>query len=83
VIRLSELEDFSSKIFNLGDICYIQDTRYFGYASDGITPYKERVLISEITSYFDSPEKDTLKIQNYTTQFDDLFQRITAATQSL
>ena len=83
VIRLSGLEEFSSKIFGLGDICYIQDTDYFGYLSDGFTPYKEAIYISEITSYFDSPEKDTITVQNYKTQFDDLFQRITAATQSL
>lgn len=83
VIRLSELEEFSSKIFRLGDICYIQDTDYFGYLSDGFTPYKEQIYISEITSYFDSPDKDVITVQNYKTQFDDLFQRITAATQSL
>ena len=83
VIRLSGLEEFSFKVFGLGDICYIQDTDYFGYLSDGFTPYKEAIYISEITSYFDSPEKDTITVQNYKTQFDDLFQRITAATQSL
>lgn len=83
VIRLNALEDFSSKMFGLGDICYIQDTDYFGYLSDGLTPYKEPIYISEITSYFDSPDKDIITVQNYKTQFDDLFQRITAATQSL
>lgn len=83
VIRLNGLEDFRSKIFNLGDICYIQDTDYFGYLPDGFTPYKESIYISEITSYFDSPEKDVVTVQNYKTQFDDLFQRITAATQQL
>ena len=83
VIRLSELEDFSSKVFKLGDICYIQDTDYFGYKSDGITPYKEQVYISEMTNNFDSPDKDIIVVQNYKTQFDDLFQRITAATQNL
>ena len=50
---------------------------------DGITPYKEKVLISEIVSNFDSPENDSFKVQNYKTQFEDLFQRITATTQSL
>jgi hypothetical protein len=50
---------------------------------DKITPYKEKVILTEITSYFDTPDKDTIKVQNYKTQFDDLFQRITAAVQSL
>lgn len=82
VLRLSSLEEFSSKIFNLGDICYVQDREFFGYV-DKFTPYKEEVLISELISYFDTPEKDVIKVQNYRTQFDDLFSRITAATQSL
>ena len=83
VLRLSAIEDFSSKIFNLGDICYMQDREFFGYLADGITPYKERILVSKISSYFDEPQKDILTIQNYKTRFDDLFQRITATTQSL
>ena len=85
VIRLSAIEEFKNKIFRLGDIAHIQDTEFFGYVTiEGVrTPYKEKVLVSEITSFFDSPEKDTFKIQNYKTQFEDLFQRITATTQSL
>ena len=85
VLRLSALEEFKNKVFNLGDISFIQDTDFFGYTIvDGIkTPYKEKVLVSEITSNFDSPEKDSFKVQNYKTQFEDLFQRITATTQNL
>ena len=85
VIRLSSIEEFKNKVFRLGDISFIQDTEFFGYVSiNGVrTPYKEKVLVSEITSFFDSPEKDTFKIQNYKSQFEDLFQRITATTQSL
>lgn len=84
VLRLSSLDEYKYKIFRLGDIGFIQDTEFFGYAdSECTTPYKEQVLVSEITSYFDEPDKDTLKIQNYKTQFEDLFQRITATTQSL
>lgn len=83
VMRLTSLEDFSSKTFDTGDICYVQDKEFFGYNDDSITPYKLQIVISEITSYFDSPEKDTIKVQNYKSQFDDLFRRITATTQSL
>ena len=83
VLRLSELDDYSSKVFKLGDISFIQDVKYFGYLEDKVTPYKEKVVLTEITSCFDTPDKDTIKVQNYKTQFDDLFQRITAATQSL
>lgn len=85
VIRLSSLEEYKNKVFRLGDISFIQDTDFFGYVFiNGIkTPYKEKVLVSQITSYFDEPERDTFTIQNYKTQFEDLFQRITSATQSL
>ena len=82
VLRISDTVDFASKEFQLADIAYIQDTEYFGY-KDKFTPYKEKVFLSEVTSNFDSPEKDTFKVQNYLTQFDDLFNRITAATQNL
>ena len=84
VLRVSDLEDFTSKIFYLGDICTIQDVKFFGYTGDEYnTPYKEPIFITEITSYFDSPEKDSIKVQNYNTDFDDLFNRITATVQSL
>ena len=83
VIRLSALEDFKYKKFKLGDISYIQDTDFFGYKADGVTPYKEQVILSEITSNFDDPSKDSFRVQNYKTQFEDLFQRIAATTQSL
>lgn len=86
VIRLSALDEFKGKVFNIGDISYIEDTDFFGYVegkNGWKTPYREEVLISEKTSYFESPEKDTFTVQNYKTQFEDLFQRITATTQSL
>lgn len=83
VLRLSDTEDYSSKVFQLGDISFIQDVEYFGYLDDKITPYKEQVILTEITSFFDTPDKDSIKVQNYKTQFDDLFQRITAAVQNL
>lgn len=83
VLRLSSLEEFKNKVFNVGDISYIQDAEFFGYESDRKTPYKEKVIISEVTSFFDEPDKDTFTVQNYKTQFEDLFQRITSTTQSL
>ena len=85
VIELSQLEDYSNYNFRIGDKTYIEDTEFFGYTYiDGIkTPYKEEVILSEITYNLDSPETNQIKIQNYKTQFEDLFQRVTAATQSL
>lgn len=86
IIRLNALDEYKGKKFNVGDISFIEDKEFFGYIKGKDawkTPYHEKVLISESTSWFDSPEKDTFTIQNYKTQFEDLFQRITATTQSL
>lgn len=86
VIRLNALDEYKGKRFKVGDISFIEDKEFFGYVEGTnawATPYHEKVLISESTSWFDNPEKDTFTIQNYKTQFEDLFQRITATTQSL
>ena len=83
VLRLTALEEFKNKIFDVGDIGFIEDKEFFGYEPDHITPIKEKIVVSQLASYFDSPERDTITIQNYKTQFEDLFQRITSTTQSL
>ena len=88
VTRVSELPEFRFRRFHVGDTTYVQDTDFFGYEpylkNDKVrTPYKEAVLISEISINFDEPDKDTITVQNYKTQFEDLFQRINATTQSL
>lgn len=85
VARLSGIEGFQNKIFNVGDIAYIQDPEFFGYTiSENLrTPIKQPVVVSGVVSYFDEPSKDNFVVQNYKTQFEDLFQRITSTTQSL
>ena len=82
---ISGLDDFRAKKFNIGDTVFIQDPEYFGYTYINAhkTPVRKKVLISQIVSNFDDPSKDTITIQNYKTDFEDLFQRITASTQSL
>ena len=75
-------KDFKYYGFKIGDKTYIEDIEFFGWSLiDGTTPYKEEVVVSEITTELDSPEKNQIKVQNYKSQFEDLFQRITAATQ--
>lgn len=88
VTRVSELPEFKFRRFHVGNTTYVQDTDFFGYEpylkNDKVrTPYKEAVLISEISINFEEPDKDTITVQNYKTQFEDLFQRINATTQSL
>ena len=75
-------KDFKHYTFKLGDKTYIEDIEFFGWSLiDGTTPYKEEVVVSEITTELDTSEKNQIKVQNYKTQFEDLFQRITATTQ--
>lgn len=85
VLELSQIEGYEGYSFALGDKTYIEDTEFFGWVwQNGIkTPYHEEIIVSEITIELDSPEKNTIKVQNYKTQFEDLFQRITATTQSV
>lgn len=85
VVEISQIKEFENYSFELGDITYIQDTDFFGwtYINNVKTPYKEKVVITEITTYFDSPDKNVIKIQNYRTQFEDLFQRLTATAQQV
>lgn len=85
VLELSQIEGYENYSFNLGDKTFIEDTEFFGWVwVDGIqTPYHEEIVVSELTIELDSPEKNTVKVQNFKTQFEDLFQRITATTQSV
>ena len=91
VIDISGLNGYEMFKKDVGTHTYIQDEEFFGYLSTideqtGYvvkTPYKEEVIISEISHNLDNPEADKIVIQNFKNQFEDLFQRITATTQSL
>lgn len=86
VLELSQLEGYENYKFDLGDKTYIEDTEFFGWtwSKDGVkSPYHEEIVVTETVIVFDSPEQNTVKVQNYKTQFEDLFQRITATTQSV
>lgn len=85
VLELSELEEYKDYKYDIGDKTYMEDTKFFGWVIiDGVkTPYREEIVVSEITNDLDSPEQNQIKVQNYKNQFEDLFQRITATTQSV
>ena len=76
VLELSRLEGYENYSFALGDKTTIEDTEFFGWtwSSKGIkTPYKEEIVVTELTIMLDSPETNQIKVQNYKTQFEDLF----------
>lgn len=87
VTDVSALEEYAAYTFKCGDITYIEDVEFFGWQFVGPnaipTPYKEEVIVSQIESDLDNPNNNVITVQNYKTQFEDLFQRITATTQAL
>lgn len=82
VLEVSQLEGFENYKFKIGDKTYIEDTEFFGWNANG-RPYQEEVVVNEITVYLDEPDKNVIKVQNYKSSFADLFQRITATTNSV
>ena len=75
VLRLSFLKEFENKKFHLGDIARVEDREFLGTTVvDGLkTPIRQKVLISELTSFLDESDKDVITVQNYRSQFEDLF----------
>lgn len=75
--------------FDIGDRTYVEDTEFFGYTLVDVngefvkTPFKKQVIVSERTRNLDDPSKSTITIQTYKNQFEELFSKITATTQSL
>lgn len=84
VLELSQVEGFEYYQFNVGDKTFIEDTEFFGWVDQiHSTPYKEEVAVSEVKVALDDPTQNTITVKNYKTQFEDLFQRITATTTSV
>ena len=90
VIDVSRIGGYENIKFAVGDKSYIQDTEFFGWKMvkdennvDRKTPYKEEVVCSEVTRVLDDGSQNTIKVQNYKNQFEDLFQRISATTQQV
>lgn len=64
-----------------GHKTYIEDGDYF--KDENGNDFREEVIISETRKYLDSPQNNTVTVQNFRTQFEDLFQRIAATTANL
>lgn len=82
VLELSQLIGYTDFTFKLGDRTFVEDPEFFGYDDNG-APVREQVVLTEITYNLDQPEKNSIKIQTYKTQFQDLFKKITATVQSV
>lgn len=68
---------------NVADTTYVEDEEMFGFNKKTGLPNRLKVIISGITYNLENPGENSLEIQNYTTQFEDLFQQVSASVQSL
>ena len=93
VTEVSAIEGLEGYTFAIGDKTYIEDTEFFGWTVDEVpvgndiveiyTPVQEEVILSEIEWHLDDPSANVITVQNYKTQFEDLFQRISATVQTV
>lgn len=85
VVDISGLSEENEDIYNfdLCDVTYVEDIGMFGINPKTGLPNRLKVLIAEVTENIDDESKNNIKVQNFTTQFDDLFQQVTASIQSL
>lgn len=89
VLSIEDVDGYEAYKFNVGDRTYIEDVEFFGYVIkefNGMskkTPYRMEVIVSERNQNLDDASKTTITIKNYKNQFEELFQKITATTQSL
>lgn len=77
---VEEMEDYQ---FSVGDLTFLVDNEFFGVEKNIEKNYIFEVLISGIKENFDDPSKNEIEVRNYLTSFEDIFQRISAATQTL
>ena len=86
VLELSALEEYKAYNFNLGDKTYIEHTEFFGWVfgpNGEKTPYREEIVVSQVSYSLDDPSQNQITVQNYKNQFEELFQRITATVQAV
>jgi len=72
-----ELKDFKIAV---GDKTFLIDPEFFDNKKDN---YKFQVLIFGYKEHLDNPIQNEAEVRNFLTSFEDLFQRISAATQTL
>lgn len=85
VVDVSAADKYKAYTFKVGDRTYVEDTEFFGYqyVNNILTPVKKEVIVSERKRFLDNPSKSTITVKTYKNQFEDLFSKITATTQSL
>jgi hypothetical protein len=75
VLSLSEVKGYEHLDFDLGDETHVIDKKFFG------SDEKVKVIVTETSEHLDDISKNTIKVQNFKEEFQDLFQKITAQVQ--
>lgn len=83
VIDSSIQEDYQDFVYEVGDLTFLVDNEFFNVKRNSEENYTFKVLISQIEECLDKQSNNYITVQNYTTSFEDLFQRIAAASQTL
>ena len=82
VVNMADYENYNCYKLKVGDYTFVEDTEFFGWDDKG-RPAKEWVVVTEASYDLEQPENDQIKIQNYKSQLEDLFTRISASIQNL
>ena len=80
VLSLSKMPGYEFFVFDVGEKTYAEDEEFFGTDANGY-PNRTEIIITEMSEHLDNPSADSIKVQNFKNQFQDLFQKITATVQ--
>ncbi len=89
MMDISAIDEYKQYTFKVGERSYLEDTDFFGYKYVNIngreikTPNRINVIVSETTINYDNPSKSQIVIKTYKNQYEDLFRKLSASSQSL
>ena len=83
VVDLSIKPEFKDYEIEVADNTFVEDEDLFGVNKQTGFSNRLKVLISELNEELDTPSKNSITVQNFTTQFEDLFKQVTVSVQSL
>lgn len=75
--------------YRIGEKSYVNDPEFFGYIEKKIgndtvkTPYRKEIIINKRTRGLDNPSKNKITVKTYKNQYEDLFQKMQAASNNL
>ena len=82
VVNIAMDKEYEDWKFNVSDYTFATDEEVFGRDATGMLN-REPVTLSEIQYDLDSPKDTIITVQNFKTQFEDLFSRIAATSQTV